>query len=141
MLQLGQVTRVYKNETQGAQLCSIKASLSNREYQDVLLITPKWVNYLPEKDDIVLFAEINNNVIVCFGTNETADLSLLEGEVVMHKSTVVWDTVTTRLSIKLTTNNELVMSRFDTSGVVQQSIKFKSNGDIDITAVWDVNIL
>jgi hypothetical protein len=64
MLQLGEVTRVYKSETEGAQLCNIKAALSDREYKDVAIITPKGMHYLPALKDIISFIEISNNVIL-----------------------------------------------------------------------------
>lgn len=50
--------------------------MSNKEYQNVEVITPKGMNYLPGAGDVVLFAEIHNSEVVVLGVLESSDLSM-----------------------------------------------------------------
>lgn len=83
--QYGTVTSVWKNSSQGAQLCSVKSHISNKEYQNVEVITPKGFNYLPSIGDLVLFSEIHNSEVVVFWVLEPTDLSLANWDVVIHR--------------------------------------------------------
>lgn len=73
-IQYGTVTSVGKNDTYGAQVCTIKSHMSNKEYQNVEVITPKGMSYLPSSGDVVLFSEIHNSEVVILGVLESSDL-------------------------------------------------------------------
>lgn len=84
-LQLGEVTRVFTDEIEWAQLCNISGKLTDREFQNVDIVTPKGMNYIPSVWDTILFTELTNSVIVAIWVIEEMDLGLKWGEVFLHK--------------------------------------------------------
>lgn len=84
-LQYWTITSVWKSTTYWAQICSIKAHMSNKEYQNAEVITPKWMNYLPTSWDLVIFAEIHNSEVLILWVLEQTDLSISGGDIVLHR--------------------------------------------------------
>lgn len=84
-LQYWTITSVWKSTTYGAQICTIKAHMSNKEYQNAEIISPKGMNYLPITGDLVVFAEIHNSEIIVLWVLEQTDLSISGWDIVIHR--------------------------------------------------------
>jgi len=78
------ITSVLKDPIYGAQLCHVKWKITDREYQNCEIITPKWYNYLPKVNDVVVICELHNSEMVVLGVLEPFDYSLEVWECQMH---------------------------------------------------------
>jgi len=102
-IQYGKVTSVFKDDAYGAQLCNVKGSLTDREYQNCEILSIKGVNTLPVVGDTVALIEMHNSELLVLGVVETQDLELEEGEI------LVWKGDKDSLSIKINKDQEIVV--------------------------------
>lgn len=141
-IQYGTVTSVGKSNSHGAQLCSVKSHMSNKEYQNVEVITPKGMNYLPSIGDLVIFSEIHNSEVVVLWVLEPTDLSLANWDVVIHRwaKTKVWAQEWYNMKSRILMNPDYSISieTGDTksgSFTPKASIKINPDGSIQVSCV------
>lgn len=84
-IQYWTITSVGKSSAYWAQVCTIKAHMSNKEYQNAEVITPKGMNYLPTTGDLVVFAEIHNSEVIILWVLEQTDLSMSGWDIIIHR--------------------------------------------------------
>lgn len=138
-LQYGTITSTWKSQSLWAQLCSIKWHTSGKEYNNVEVITPKWLNYLPSLGDIVVFGEVYNGEVILLWVLEQTDLSLKNGDVVIHRGVNTnnggskWYNQKTR--IVLAEDSSITLESGDSQTwtfVPKASIQIKNDGSIKI---------
>ena len=97
---------------------NIKDHLSDREYQQVELITIKGVSALPGIGDVVLFSEIYSGQVVLHGVLEPFNLGINAKDILLHRGNILPNGQTTQYFIKsrisLNDNNEITLEKGDT---------------------------
>ena len=138
-IQYGTVTSVGKNSTYWAQVCTIKAHLTNKEYQNVEVITPKCLMYLPAIGDVVLFSEIHNSEVVIFWVLEQFDWSLSSWDIVLTRWTKykIWAAEKMNIKSKVTLSKDfsITLETGDSSTgsfIPAASLKIKPNGTVEV---------
>lgn len=119
-IQLWKVTEVLSDPVAWAQLCNIFGNLTDREYQNVDIITPKGFNYTPNVDDTILFVEISNGVILALGVLEDSDFGLSTWEILIHKWVATrsnwWAVYDMEAYIKINASGHIVLTTGASSG-------------------------
>lgn len=132
----GTVTSLIKDEEDGSQLVHVKSHLTDREYQNCEIITPKGYNYLPKIWDLVCIFEIHNSETIVFGVLEPFDFKLKEGEVLIHSGKKVSSGQIDRYDmisrVYLNEKHEIELNRGSTEFLSDENKNYNPNAKVKI---------